>query len=281
MTSHESIETPGNDLWSPEYMTSEFAKVAIDSLKAEWGKPTERFGVYFLDGKDPRSSLGRMVELNRFLAEFENDADYMRKLYGEFEDAGMTELIVVVDHENSAPAATIRTVHNSKEVGCRILNDLIRGDDNNSWGLGSMSEVRSRANFAATSDDEILDIPTIAVAKGYGRSNDLGGVIAAVEAGVYQRTFYDKPEIKTWVCSLDRIPYQLIQYDTHNAFNEFEGVDPHYYYGSEDTTPLWCNVREYRERLKSDHPESYAKFNDMVGLEDFFMARDALHAATQ
>lgn len=56
-------------------------------------------------------------------------------------------------------------------------------------------------------------------------------------------------------------------------FAEFEGVEPRSYYGSPDTTPLWCNIRQYRERLKADHPDSYAKYNDMVGLDDFFMAR--------
>jgi hypothetical protein len=170
-------------------------------------------------------------------------------------------------------------VHNTPEHGSRIINDLINEklvqvkpgvEPEPGWGLGSMEEVRRRAHFAAERDDQILDIPTIAVDFGYGRKGAY--VVPALEAGIYQRSLYDMPDIKTWVCSLDRVPYQLIQNDTHDAFQEFAGISPQTYYGSPDTIPLWSNFREWNEVLRAEHPDTYAMYNG-AGLDDYYFGR--------
>ncbi len=258
-------------LWSPRARTEEYARWAIESLLDEWGNPPEPFGVYFLAGLDLRSSLGRMVELERFGDQFENDSSLLRDLYGEFETAGRTELIVVVDHRNFRPAGVIRTVRNSAEHGCRILNDL-QASGENGWGL-SMDEIRSRSHFAARSAEEILDVPTIAVSKHYAGGRQAGSVSQALCAGLYQRSL--ATDALTWVCSLDRVPYILIQEYSGNSMNEFDGVPAKSYYGSDDTVPLWCNFREYAARIERERPDIWKRFARCEGLDDYFFAFDA------
>jgi S-adenosylmethionine decarboxylase len=255
------------ELWSRERMTSEFAKFAVESLLDEWRRPSQRFGVYFLSGLDVRSSLGRMVELERFADEFANDSQLLRRLYSGFELAGKTELIVVVDHELACPAGVIRTVRNSDEYGCRILNDL-QATGENGWDL-TMDEIRERSDFAARKADEIIDIPTIAVSKEYSGGRQASSVSQALCAGLYQRSL--ETDALTWVCSLDRVPYILIQEYGGGVMNEFDGVPAQPYYGSDDTTPLWCNFREYAARLEVERPDIWARFAKCEGLDDYFI----------
>lgn len=255
-------------LWSPECLTPEYARFAIESLLDEWRRPEQPFGVYFLSGLDYRSSLGRMVEVERFGDAFENDSSLLRELYGEFEIAGKTELIVVVDHREFRPAGVIRTVRHSDEYGCRILNDLqVHGE--NGWGL-TMDEIRARSDFAARAPHEIMDIPTIAVSKEYAGGRQAASVSQALCAGLYQRSL--TTDAVTWVCSLDRIPYILIQeYGGGHVMDEFEGVPAQPYYGSDDTVPLWCNFREYAARIEVERPDVWRRFAKYEGLDDYFI----------
>jgi hypothetical protein len=257
-----------SDPWSPEYRTPEFMSEAIAELQRTHGDPTQSMGVYFLDGRDPRSSLGRAIELERFGDSFDNDAGLLRQLYGDFENAGVTELICVVDHELGRPAGVIRTVRNTAEHGCRILNDL-QADGPDGWGL-SWDEIQRRADFLATEPLEILDIPTIAVGKDYAGSRKVDGVSKALSASVLQHAL--RSEAVTWVCSLDRIPYQLIQIYGGDVMEEFEGIEGQPYYGAEDTVPLWCNLVPYEERLRTTRPDLYCWLIDNEGLEDYFFA---------
>lgn len=254
------------DVWDDRYRTDEFLAAAIDELREEFGNPSERFGVYFLDGLDPRSSLGRAVEVERFGEEFANDVDMLRDLYGDFEDAGTTEMICVVDHEARRPAGVIRTVVNTAEHGCRILNDL-RADGENGWGL-SWDEIVAASEFAAQRPEEIIDIPTIAVSKGYGRGKEVQGVSMALFSGVCQQA--QRSDAHTWVCSLERVPYQIVQAATHGVMQEFDGVDAKAYYGAPDTVPLWANFREWEAWLRRDHPSTRSLLFEAAGLTDYF-----------
>lgn len=255
-----------DELWNKENWTPEFAEWAIDDLRREAGNPEQPLGVYVIDGLDPRSSLGRMVEEERFSEEFDNGPEYLKALYGEFEEAGKTKLIVVVDHEKKRPAGVIRTVINSEEHGCRILNDL-QHEGENGWGL-SMEEILEKSDFAAKRPEEIMDIPTIAISKDYSAAKEADGASKALCAGLFQYSLA-QPEIKTWVCSLARVPYILIQEYTDNVMEEFDGVDGQPYYGDDDTVPLWSNFREYETRLKETNPTLYARYAESVGLENY------------
>lgn len=268
-----SVYTPEVDhsnlgLWSPEYMTDEFAEASIKSLMEENNNPKQKYGVYVIDGQDPRSSLGRKVELERFTQSFGNGPDFMKSLYGGFEDADKTKLLVVVDHQNLKPAGVIRMVRNTDEFGCRILNDLVM-DGEDGWNLGSLDEVEKRANFEAKTSEEILDLPTIAVSEQYG--SKLTAVSDALCAGIFQTTLKDGVT-KTWVCSLARIPYMIIQDKTGDAFSEFDGVSSAPYYGDNDTTPLWCNVIKLYEHIVENDEARYKKYYEGFGLEDYYFA---------
>jgi hypothetical protein len=260
--------TAGPDLWAPEYLSAEFAADAIRSLRAQFGGPEQDFGVYYVDGLDPRSSLGRMVELERFNDQFENDADELRDLYGGFEQAGKTEIIVVVDHVGLRPAGVIRTVRHSREYGCRILNDLC-ADGEDGWGL-SMEDVLWSSQFAARRPEDVLDIPTIAVSGAYSGGSRVDSVSKALCAGLFRRSLAG--DTQTWVCSLDRVPYILIQQYTADVFSEFDGVPPRPYYGSPDTVPLWSNFRDHELRLIAEFPELHERYALGAGLEDYFLA---------
>jgi hypothetical protein len=254
----------GIDLWADEYRTPEYLAWAIDDLRREFGDPEQRFGVYFIDGQDPRSSLGRAVELERFGDSFDNDVPLMRELYGEFEDIGETVFITVVDHQEHLPCGNIRTVRNTASHGCRILNDLQKTGENG-WGL-TWDEILARSDFAAESPEEILDVPTVSVAVKYQGARQADGVSKALYAGLMQQGV--RGNYKTWVCSLDRIPYILVQAAAHDIMHEFDGVPGQPYYGAPDTVPLWANVWDYEYYLRKNFPESYAMYAYSVGLED-------------
>jgi hypothetical protein len=254
------------DLWSPEYRTPEYQRWAIDSLRAEFGHPVQPMGMYQVEGTDPRSSLGRAIELERFGDSFDNDADLLRDLYGTFEEAGNTQLLCVVDHEAGRPAGVIRTVRNTARDGCRILNDLQKHGDNG-WGL-TWEEILERSDFEARVPEDIIDIPTIAVGKAYAGSSRADSVSKALFAAVLQHAI--RSDAVTWVCSLDRIPYILVQAWGIDVMHEFDGVPGQPYYGAADTVPLWCNFRPYERNLAVIDPDRHARLMHNRGLEDYF-----------
>jgi hypothetical protein len=254
------------DVWADELRTPEALAEAIASLRSEFGDPPQRFGVYFVDGLDPRSALGRAVEVERFGDSFANDVEMLRGLYGGFEQAGTTELICVVDHEEQVPCGVIRLVHNTADHGCRILNDL-QADGENGWGL-TWDDIVAASDFAATTPDEIIDIPTIAVAKGYQGASKIDGVSKALYSGVTQHAL--RSDAVTWVCSLERIPYILVQASTHDVMHEFDGVPAKPYYGAPDTVPLWANFREYEAYLRVVDPRMHAAYTRGDGLDQYF-----------
>jgi len=254
------------DVWDDAYRDEAFLRDAIAELRASFGDPPNRYGVYFLDGLDPRSSLGRAVEVERFGDSFGNDVELLRELYGAFEDIGATELICVVDHEEGRPAGVIRTVRNTASHGCRILNDL-QATGENGWGL-TWDEILAGSDFAAESPEEITDIPTVAVANGYQRGSRVAGVSMALFAGVTQQAL--RSDAQTWVCSLERVPYQIVQAATKGVMQEFGGVEPHSYYGAPDTVPLWGNFREWEAYLRRYHLDVHARLTEGAGLDDYF-----------
>ncbi|NLA36430.1 MAG: hypothetical protein GX868_12220 [Actinobacteria bacterium] len=252
------------DVWDPKYRTAEYLGEAIDSLRTEHGNPSQRFGVYVIAGLDPRSGLGRAVEVERFGESYENDVHLLRDLYGDFEDAGVTELICVVDHEERRPCGVIRLVRNTAELGCRILNDLQAHGDNG-WGM-TWEEIAAASDFAARTPEEIIDIPTIAVSKAYQGHREVDGISKALYAMVFQHALRSSAE--TWVCSLERVPYILVQVSSVYVMNEFRGVESKPYYGAPDTVPLWSNFRHHEAYLRKYHPSAHAMFTHSDGLTE-------------
>ena len=87
-------------------------------------------------------------------------------------------------------------------------------------------------------------------------------------------------DANTWVCSLDRIPYLLVQAATQNVMHEFDGVEGRPYYGAPDTVPLWSNFREYEAYLRRDHPATRGWLVEGVGLGPrFLIGEEGLRAS--
>jgi hypothetical protein len=254
------------DLWSPEHRTDEALRAAVGSLREEHGEPSEPMAIYQDEGTDPRSSLGRAVELERFGDSFDNEPELLRDLYGAFEPAGQTDFLIVVDHERGRPAGAIRCVRSSAELGCPMLNDL-QAEGENGWGL-SWDDIVRRSDFAAERPEEFIDIATLAVSREYAGSQRADGVSKALFAAVLQHAI--RSDATTWVTLLDRIPYVLVQAWGMGVMQEFDGVAPRPYHGAEDTTPLWCNFRPYEAQLAVDHPEQHARLMHNFELDDYF-----------
>ncbi len=257
-------------LWSADLRTAEALADFIIDLRAEHGNPSQPMGVYVVDGLDPRSALGRAVELERFGSSFGNDVDLLRQLYGCFETAGVTQFVCVVDHRRQRPAGVIRLIRNTAELGCRILNDLQHQGDNG-WGL-TMDEIRSRSAFVADRPEQILDLPTIAVSEVYAGAEQVDGVSRALCSSIVQYCL-TTDGIETLVCSLDRVPYQLIQAYTDDGFSEFDGVSGQPYYGAHDTVPLWGNWKSYLRRVQRSSVDTYARLVHLDGLDNYYFAR--------
>ena len=88
----------------------------------------------------------------------------------------------------------------------------------------------------------------------------------ALYAGLMQQGL--RSDAKTWVCSLDRIPYILVQAAAKDIMQEFDGVPGQPYYGAPDTVPLWANIWDYEYYLRTQHPDAYAMYAHSVGLDD-------------
>jgi hypothetical protein len=254
------------DLWSPDLRTETALRAAVESLRAEHGDPVQPMAMYEVAGTDPRSSLGRAVELDRFADSFDNEPELLRELYGAFEPSGQTDFLIVVDHERGRPAGAIRCVTSSADLGCPMLNDL-QATGENGWGLG-WDEIVRRSDFAAERPEEFIDIATLAVSREYAGSHRADGVSKALFAAVLQHAI--RSDATTWVTLLDRIPYLLVQAWGMGVMREFEGVEPRPYHGAEDTTPLWCNFRPYEAQLAIDHPEQHARLMHNLELDDYF-----------
>lgn len=266
----EKKVTDTGKLWDASTWTPEFCESAVNDLMQEHQVDNEQFGVYFLDSLDARSSLGRIVEIERFDEGFGNGPDYMKELYGRYEVSGQTEIIVVIDHINKRPAGVIRTIRNDAENGCPTLNDLLSSDING-WGL-TPDDLAEKSDFDAVTPDQIIDIATMAVSKDYSGSTSVDGISRALCAAVFQRSLED-PNAQTWVCALARVPYILIQAYTDNVMTEFEGVEGRPYHGDPDTIPVWSNFRRHRDYLEQHNQELFRRFALSEGLEGYFFAK--------
>ena len=256
------------DVWSPEFFTEEFHRSAILDLIRENGSPDQPFGVYMLDALDPRSSLGRAVELERFSGEFGNYRTMLRDLYVDYEDAGTSELCVMVDHTALRPAGVIRLTRHTKEFGSRTIDDLLAQGENG-WGL-SIEDLWLRAPLAANDLNGIVDIPTLAVSVGYHGNSALDSISRALSACMFRRTL--SSEAESIICGLDLVVASLVQSFTGHSLGEFEGIEPQPYYGSPDTIPMWINPLEQLLRFRTSEPELYGKFVLLNGLERYFFA---------
>lgn len=252
------------DVWDPSYLDVDFQREAIRALHDEHGRPEQQFGVYLLDGLDPRSGLGRSVELERFGEAFANDRSMLRDLYGAYEDVGTTELCCVVDHVELRPAGVMRLIRNTVEYGSRTVDDLLAGGENG-WSL-EVEDLWDRAPLAAESLDEIVDVPTLAVARDYQSGRDVAGISRAICASVFHRVLSSGAQ--TMLCAFERIPAMLVQAFTGDFWNEFDGIPAKPYYGAPDTLPMWANPRDYLERIHTTRPDLYAKFVMLEGLSE-------------
>ena len=261
-----SVTGPGHSLWRDEFLTESYVKSAVKSLHDEYGQPSQEFGVYFLDGSDTRSAVGRTVEIERFSTTFDNSTEFLRRLYEPLELSGNTELICVVEHASYSPAGVLRTVRHTSEGGSRTLDDL-QASGVNGWGL-SWTDILKRSDFAAAAPEEITDVPTIAVARAFQGADQLDGVSQALYAALMQR--FLSSSANTFVCALDRIPYLLIQAASRGILNEFDDVGSISYYGSDDTTPLWANFREHEAYLRLFQEETHDRLIKLQGLSEKF-----------
>lgn len=256
------------NVWSPEYFEEEFLRFAILDLKREHGDPEHPFGVYILDALDPRSCLGRVVELERFGGQFGNDLAMLRDLYVDYEDCGNSELCIVVDHLELRPVGVIRLTRHTEEFGSRTIDDLLALGENG-WGL-SKEELWTRAPLAAKDLNGIVDVPTLAVSVGYHGNDALDSISRALSACMFKRILSCGSE--SMICALDRIVAALVQSITGNFLGEFEGIGPQPYYGSPGTIPMWSNPREQLLRIQTSEPELYERFVLLKGLDKYFFA---------
>lgn len=271
MIDRHNIDNPPEirvDVWDEEFLNDEYVSSAIAELHRREGSPDKPFGVYFLDGLDPRSAMGRMVEIERFNDSFANDVAFLKGLYSSYEDAGVTELVCVADHVNLKPAGVMRLIRHSTRYGCRTMDDLCATGENG-WGL-TADQVWAAASFAATEPEDIIDIPTLAVAHGYQSGRDLDGITRAICAGVFQRAL--SAGVLTMVCAFERIPSILVQAFTGNYWNEFDDVPSRPYYGAADTIPMWANPRDYEYWTRTQRQDLHDVFIGCAGLEKYHFA---------
>lgn len=256
------------DVWDPSFRRPAFLADAIDSLHREFGAPAERFGVYVLDGLDPRSALGRAVELERFTEAFDNDADYLRDMYADHEDLGLTSLICAVDHERRVPVGVMRLIRNTPEHWSPTLRDLLH-DGENGWAM-TWDEFVAKASLVGPSVDGIVDVATFAVAREYASGYRVDGVSGAICAAMFQRFVAWQTEIM--ICLFEEVPLIMVQAFTADFCRRFEGVDAQPYHGAPATVPVWSNPRRHERHLCDEHPEIYRRFMRFEGLEEYFFA---------
>lgn len=271
MITRSSIGNPVElvvDVWSEEFINPDYVSWAISKLHERAGSPDTPFGVYFLDGLDPRAAIGRIVELERFSDSFDNDAAYLKNLYHRYELAGSTELVCVVDHENRAPAGVIRLIRHSRDHGCRTIDDLERtGPDG--WGL-EPGEIWRRSSLAAREPEDIVDCATLAVAYAYQGLTKAGAVSRALAAAVFNRCLEE--DVLSLVCAFEHLPAKLFQAYTGNGFHPFDGVGPQPYYGAENTVPLWSNTRDWEYWIRHHRPRIHERFIGLKGFDNFHFA---------
>jgi hypothetical protein len=226
-----------------------------DSALATVGEPPAPFGLYVFPARSPEAELARSIERTVFADFFGNSPELLDTEYGPYEET--TYFLCVLDQRRRLPAGMTRLILPSK-AGFKSLADI-----ESVWGQ-SLEAVcaRSGVSFDASL---IFDVATIAVDAEYRGQATNGLVSLALYQGVVQTAV--QLDLRWFVTVLDLVVLDLIQRVTFRPFQQYAGLEPISYLESPASLPVYCDVDEYRPRLRTTDESMHELLFDGSGLE--------------
>ncbi|MPY93347.1 MAG: hypothetical protein GEV08_09850 [Acidimicrobiia bacterium] len=221
-------------------LTLDAVRDLAEDVAGNEGRDETPFGTYVFTPSDPGVALALHVERSVFEESFGSTADDMREEFAPYAAASL--FFCVVDHCRRLPVGAVRIIV-PNPVGLKSLDDI-----EVVWGQ-SVHEVLAR-NALALDETRTWDIATLAVAPGYRNRVVSQALHQAIGVGTMNCGI-------DWYASvLDIRALRLLQAQLSRVFRLYEGVEPAMYAGSE-SVPVWSDLVEYRERLRSAEPALY------------------------
>lgn len=222
---------------------------------AAGGRSGTPFGLYVIPSADPAAELARSVEREVFFEYFGNTAEVLADEYGPYEPSSV--YLCVLDHLRGRAAGAMRLILPSS-AGLKTVVDLERA-----WEQ-PVPEVLQRTGLDLP-PAQVWDIATIAVTPDYRGASTNGLISLAMYQGVIQLARHRDVH---WVLAiLDLVVLDLIQQGTGRPFSTFDGIEPMSYLDSPSSLPVWCDLRDYDQRLAITDPGMHEILFQSRGLE--------------
>lgn len=211
----------------------------------------QQFGVELVSPHDPKFEAAKQAEGRIFEQAFHNSPEEMEEEYGAYDQA--SRFLLVRDRQNGEIAGIMRLISWSA-AGLKSFNDLGKVP----WNADVSDVLRTTGMGEDLS--HVVDIATLGVAEGY-RLQDKPEVGAKVSSALYHGLYRFSTEVgaRYWITILDDNVLNLVQ-QLGTPFQRYEGIEPASYLGSESSTPAWCDLLPFVERLKVSEPEIYRLF---------------------
>lgn len=204
----------------------------------------EPFGVYAFGSKEPAANLARAVEGEVFLEAFGNTPEQLLEAYAPYEMRSF--FICVMDHRRRIPAGSMRVIiPTPDEARCKTIDDL-----ESNWEA-SAQRLRSSGGMPIPVT-KAWDIATLAVSKEYR-----GGATNGLVALALYNAFVQPARILgvDWAVGIiDNVLLRFSYLHLCRPFEAFSGLEAQPYLGSEASTPVWCQLSAWSDRLHVGAP---------------------------
>jgi hypothetical protein len=213
------------------------------------------FALQVVPSHHPAAELARRIEREVFLEFFGNTAEMLAAEYDPYEASSL--FLLVTDERRRVPAGAMRVILPSA-AGPKSLHDLARV-----WRTADPAPVDH--GILPLNPDRVWDIATLAVSRPY-RGGTKGGVVSLA---LYQAlaVLLQRHDVESFMAILDVAVLELLQTQLGRPFTRFEGVEPQRYLDSPWSLPVYCDVKDYADRLRFAEPSVYEIVFEAKGLE--------------
>jgi hypothetical protein len=218
-------------------------------------RTTMPFGLYAGSTDTVVGELARLVEQVVFGQTFGNTPQMLGDEYGRYEAASLFYL--VIDHQRRLPVGMMRCLLPTP-AGFKSVADLGR-----EWGQDP-DVVLARTGI----DLELgpgWDCATIALLPGYRR----GELRGHISMSLYQAaaTAPCRLGFRWWFAILDQPVHRLLQWKLLRPYSTYQDVEPGPYLGSAVSLPVWCDLDEWRARVRRTDPARFELFFGGRGID--------------
>jgi hypothetical protein len=255
-------------IWSEENLSDErIHDLVVNLIPDEETRAGRSLGLHVIDGNDPNSDIGRYVEWKVLDEKFENNLEEMAREYGSYDAASV--FLVVLDYEKQVPAAVLRIIKPTENIGFKSIKDLTSENrDVNPWYNPNDTEDSLLTEIGAPDKWHTADISIMGVMPAYRSAHSRNFVSGALYSSCIRWSLEN--DFNYWVTIVDHRILKMMQ-DWGEPFKEFVGKDYQHYLGSKASKPMHTELYSGLEKVKAFDQNIYDLYTKGTGLENIFV----------